>query len=264
MICIFKKFRLSSCAFCALLMLLLAFGSSGIALAQKPTTSLSWTTEAWTDDNRPYAETRMRVRDELASSRDPARIVASYRQSARRQPRNALAVYCWAAAAWEASVNPGSEQFYRQVTTGVREALAVPLSPHTYDYARMRYLFEADANRRMREMKELGDRLLAVDQRDPPVLYQTALAYTDDVPKAAALLDEAIALAPTSAANHGTLGYIYVMAFLYRNGPEDYARKGITELRIYLSLSPKNEDSCNWARIGIDAANRKLSHRARR
>ena len=230
--------------------MLIGFGGAGCCGAPLQQSNLTptsgiWTAEQWTGDSSPYLKARGRIAQEVDASKDRLGTVAAYKYQAELRPLDPLAVFCWAAAALEASKYVESDADGDKCTAGVLEALAVPPSPRTYEYARMRYLFAIDGHWQSPNLKALGNRLLSVNSVDPAVLE--FVAFSSGGSRGITLMDEAIKITPGDRALYCNLAYIYMDAFEYDNGPVAYGHMAVQDFRKYLSMSPRNKDSIKWA-----------------
>jgi hypothetical protein len=218
------------------------------------TDATAWTTEKWTGDDKPYSAARLRTEREVAASHDPLAVVARYKALAHDNPHNALAVFCWASAAYAAVPFAASDNEYEKCVLGVLDALAGAPSPHTYEYARMRYLIQLCGYWDMTDLTSLGHRLLKTNIDDPDVLEQVAV-LTPDLTSGVALVRKSIKIRPGRLNSYLHLGEIY-----YESGGNPGNReRAIENFKIYLSMSPRESDTRKWAVQTISYLNSKLA-----
>ena len=210
----------------------------------------SWTSEAWSGNDAPYTEARLRIEREVDASHEPISVANSYKLKATTSPSNPLVVFSWAVAAYEASRSSKSDAEYLRCTAGVLKALAISPSPDTYEYDRMRYLVQLDGYDEMPDLAGLGDRLLKHNKNDPDVLLQVAVSK-QDLKTALALANASLLIKPNTRAAYGDFGEIY-MDHMYLPGKKAlYGRAAIAAFEKCLELLPPNKDARNWLRSNI-------------
>jgi tetratricopeptide (TPR) repeat protein len=204
------------------------------------TSQFSWTMTSWTGDDKPYQKIRTDL-EALANGGQLTKSVSqSYQEEATHNPHDAQAVF------------RATYSFYlgRQLhppinATKVMSDLifeAAP-SPHTYNYARTRFLNDATYIPKS-EYVSLAQRLLKHTPNDYDVEYylircfkpwkshaekQEALHYTHDL----------IKKNPNKPSAYSTLGYVYFSTWMAKHNRSD-AKQAITAFQKYLAIAPSN------------------------
>lgn len=143
-----------------------------------------WTLEPWTADEKPFELVKREIDDKIAAGQKRSSLVKSYQQLTQERPTDVMARFAWAFAAFRNYSHLENGQTADDVTRGVRVALEEVPSPHSYEYARMRWFFhEWDMRFRVTEektLRALAARLLKRNPNDFDLKYTLAydLAYT--------------------------------------------------------------------------------------
>jgi len=144
----------------------------------------AWFNAPWTADDRPYREIRNDIDHELAKGQKPRMLLQKYKALALLDSTSTKALFGYGYATYQASILPN----------GIREAEASQESgnsfialekisvPHTYNYARLRFLKDSlDAPDP--ELLGVGKRLLSHDPSDYEAEYALAItAYVSPKP----------------------------------------------------------------------------------
>jgi tetratricopeptide (TPR) repeat protein len=205
----------------------------------------AWESERWTGDDRPFAQVRLSI-DRLFNAKvDAQPFVSQYQALAKVNPRDALDQFRWAYAVLKQGDIP--HPVHRD-TSEITIALADAVQPHTYNYTRMRLLFQYAGP------KELGlfERLLARDPSDDRVksiyafiLSETKLKKDDD--KAVSIEEAIVAEGRYSPVCYRDLSDIYYDVGYNENDPSFY-KKSIAASREYLARTPDYD----WTRAAVE------------
>lgn len=117
-----------------------------------------WTNEAWTANEAVYAQAHLELKN-IAKQRPFTRSdLLSYEHTAKTST-SSVAMYKWALAAyaWATTQDSAVGGYYLQK---VSAAFAMRPSPHSYEYARARFLVEAYQQWTQPEIEGIANRLL--------------------------------------------------------------------------------------------------------
>ncbi len=247
-----------ACATCALAALV-AFG--GYALRPKPVvthirtrfertgTTLDgwgWAAQPWTGDDRPYQKIRADVQKRLKSGKDPAEILADYKAKMDNAPKDPQAMFGWGYARWRIFTwSNGYRQQYGDLSD-LPDALAAVSFPKTYNYARLRFLIQAQV-RAMPQLQELGERLVRKDPTDIDAKF-LLIAVLKQIPsltqnqEAVRLTQELIDKNPKEPVYWQTLGVLHEAAYMDFGFKKSDGDKAITAFQKRLELAPPDDD----------------------
>jgi hypothetical protein len=124
---------------------------------------LWWVTEAWDDDDKPYAAARRGIDMALRSGANPLTLVTKYQEELKSDPWNPRKVFPWAYASWLARKRVKTRDESNRIFNPVGERMAEVRFIGSYQYARMAFLAQAQTWPRF-ALKRVGEKLL---QRDP-------------------------------------------------------------------------------------------------
>ncbi len=250
------------------LLFLLAFG--GYTLRPKPVANRVWTrfeqtgttldgwgwaAQPWTGDDRPCQKIRADIKKALNANHDPDALIAEYKAKADAAPKDPQAAFGWAFAAWR--VATWSKEYQRKYSdfSDLPDALASAPFPKTYNYARLRFLIQAQV-RPMPQLEELGKRLVNRDPKDIDVKYQLikVLRQVPSPPEnqeALKLAQELVQSDPKSALYYQVLGNIYEGAYLDFGFKKSDAQKAIAAFQKSQELLPPDDKDRERATAAI-------------
>ena len=200
--------------------------------------SLAWTTEKWTGDDRPYQAIRADIDSLAAAHKITAALLEQYKQKAAPQYANPQAVFRWAYAGYQ--MQKAHPLIYTPYSVGGDYFYLVP-SPHTYNYARLRFLSSA-ADPGGPELAALGKRLLQRDPNDRDVRYCLVRCYRPGLSEkekqeALTMAQDYMRRYPGTPAAYSTLADVYFSAWLVKRNPAD-GQKAVAAFQEYLRLGP--------------------------
>jgi hypothetical protein len=127
--------------------------------------------ERWTAYERPFQTLRNSI-EKVAGKQQKSPVVWSlyqgHKEEARNNPNDVLTLFAWACAADRAAARRDLRS--RVPLSEIAAALERVPSPHSREYARIRYILESRMFVR-RELKPLGERLLRADPNDYKVMH---------------------------------------------------------------------------------------------
>jgi len=222
---------------------LLAHGQlcSGQTIRLKPADS--WMAEKWTGADAPFTLARTRITAEMLSSADPDSTYGKYQAAANADPKNALAAFSFSVAAEVGTHLNTTLQSSTDMLTASNQAMAVPASPKTYEYARMRFLSVEACDRFNPDLVFLAKRLLKANGNDPQILMGAAICYAGiDKQHAIDLANKAIRLDPSNWMCHVVLASLYQQWFFDDQHRRD-GEMAISEYQKSLPTMPKGNYS---------------------
>lgn len=204
----------------------------------------SWVHESWTGSNAPYRSIAKQAKETITAANALAK-VREAEKIARSRPKDAVAQFAWGYAAYTSASlgqNGGDSYRWKNYIMGVAKALAQCPSPNASEYARLRFLIEANYVH-MIEIIPAGRRLmkLAPNDRAVRILLMGLLANSTS----AADRDEALKYArqymqeaPHLAGRHARLADVYFARWFKTDNVEDgYA--AIREYEEFIKLTPE-------------------------
>jgi hypothetical protein len=239
------------------------------SLAAPPTASLDilnryqvcmgdrgWEAAAWTGDDRPFATARASIDGVFKSKGDLSPQLTQYETLAKKHPHNPLDQFLWAYAFYVQGSIPHAVM--RDVSAPI-VAMAGARQPQTYEYARLRFLYQ----RLGIDDREIAERLLARKHDDCDVLEDYAALLSQSRSKED---DELAVKTIQNVVNkgQGVPGSEWIMAGVYANvgfleSNPDYYKKSIEANNSFLKLTP----SYDWRRAAalhsIDVLQRRLN-----
>lgn len=204
-----------------------------------------WTTEPWNGDNTPYHQARLDIDKAADGKQGLDELLIKYKAQAQRNPDDALAAFRWAYTAYQVMLNRYSTLAQHKALDGVEEALRQADSPHTYDYARIRFLV-SEFYTPYRQAVPIAKRLLAVDSNDYEVEYSLASIYINayvspPFEEALAICHHLKQLYPTRSSIYTLTGETYVLRW-YKDKNPAYAQAAVENYEKYLQLAPPNDE----------------------
>ncbi len=238
---ILPRLVLLSMLSCSLMQPRVTYGQGAMAQSEGQTEQYSWTQERWNAKD-PYARIRSTVDAALARQAKPEQLVEQYRLTAKKQPQSSQALFQWAYGSYRYSVQV--HKLDRRSASQMNLKFAQLRSPHSYQYARMRFITEAMLFPSSR-LKDLGLRLLKRNPNDVDVSHYMIdmlnLAKPQERATAFACAQRLVRLAPQRASSHASLGWVYFRSWLLNKNPAD-ADKAVSAYQKYLQLAPPDDE----------------------
>ncbi len=181
--------------FCASVVLILA----GSAVYMRPATTqaplreqrllpdTSWMTEKWNGDERPYIAIRDGINKDFLNGDLTVPYLSNLEQRWHKNEQSPFALFRWAYARYRSYAVRPHLPFTPLPGRGAFDEIA---SPHSYYYARIRFLTEASLGSHP-ELMEVGKRLLARNPNDFDVEY----CFTNCFPQSMSASEKEAALA---------------------------------------------------------------------
>lgn len=205
-----------------------------------------WTTDEWTDDDKPYAEARKATEQAIAKGQSAESLRLKYKKKAAQNLKDPLALFHWGYAAYLSYLSiyniPGRSHKLRELDNPLTDiSIATNLSrPKTFNYARMQFLVQGGGSYST-YMWALGERLLKHDPNDIELKYRYAdilLNYGGgpaEVKKALQLTQEILKAKPNNANYQFLLAQLYEADWMRSKSKAD-AAKAIAEYKKYYQL----------------------------
>jgi tetratricopeptide (TPR) repeat protein len=219
------------------------------------TANSAWESEPWTGDDRPFAEARASIDRAFKATNDLSSHLTEYETLAKAHPDNSLYQFQWAYAFLLQGSIP-----HQTARDGMAMVIAIAgaRQPHTYDYARLRFIYQPVGL----EGRTLALRLLEKDADDVYVRE----AYAGILSASKSRDDEELAVKTIQDLvdkRHDIPGACQILAGVYANvgfleKNPDYYKKSIDASNLFLKLTP----SYDWRRAAalhsIDVLQRRL------
>ncbi len=210
-----------------------------------------WASSYWTGDDKPYQKLREDIYNRLVAAKDAQSLLDQYDAEAKAKPKDPLAQFAWGYAALRTPALAGHESVTVDVS-GLPDTLAAAPFPRTYNYARLRFLAQAQV-RPNAQLEDLGRRLLKRDPTDPAVMYQqiSVLEQTPARPQnteALRLAKRLVEAYPSQTAYLQKLGNVYEEGYMDFGFHKADADAAISVYQKYLQLAPPDDP----ARAGIE------------
>lgn len=210
----------------------------------------AWLSEPWTGSDKPYIRTRNAIDSALAKGQDPNALLGKYKVLSQSKPRDPQAQFAWGYAAFRASrAETRNFNESQRKLAGVSNALAVPLSPRSYQYARLRFLTMVESYILDNRLRKVGERLARRNPKDWDVkhglirvLVYTTRLETTEKRQALAYAQELLRLDPKRPKGYADLGTIYYASWMASNNKLD-ADKAVSAYKRYIRLVPPDDDS---------------------
>ncbi len=205
-----------------------------------------WAAQPWIGNDQPYQKIRTEIDQAVASGQPPDMMIATYKAKADAAPKDPQAVFGWAYTAWRISTWSDEYQQKYNDFTDLPDALANAPFPHTYNYARLRFLIQAQV-RAMPQLQELGERLVKQDAKDVDVKYQLIkvlkkISSLPEYQEALHLAQDLVKAYPKEPLYYQVLGNIYddiYSGFSFKKSDGD---KAIAAYQKQLELMRPNDD----------------------
>jgi hypothetical protein len=211
-----------------------------LALPQLTSSPSSWVTEKWNGNEKPYAAARESVDNDFSSGRITVSYLSDLKATWSQDERDPLKLFRWAYARYKAQgVHPAIPPTPIPAEGDFNE---VP-SPHTYEYARVRFLSEISLRRR-RELMGVGKRLLARNPNDFDVEFALSRCFGESLSaeeKQSALTysDHLISKYPDKPSVYTVKADVYFGYWIDHRNKQD-ARDAIYWYQQYLQRAPAN------------------------
>lgn len=200
----------------------------------------AWTREPW-DSKDPFARIRLDVDTALARQTKPGQLVSQHQVALKKRPESPQALFQLAYSSYQQSLQTRKVDT-RRVSELNRKFAQLP-SPHSYQYARMRFITEAIAFPTSK-LKSVGLRLLHRNPKDVDVNFHiiNMLDLSKPQEKATAFVcaRRLVQINPQRPSSHSSLGWVYCRSWMLTKSPQD-ADKAIAAYTKYLQLAPKND-----------------------
>lgn len=168
-------------------------------------------------------------------------LLGQYKALAQQNPSDPVVQFRWGYAAWlMINSTTGGSKLY-DLMYGVREGLGRASSPHTYDYARLRFIIEG-YHGYINGLADVGERLAAYDPNDYSVIYALT-SVLDSLPgmemkrKALHYAQTLVQLKPNLPYPYSAVGSVYQRMW-EKTHDKSYADKAITGYQKYLEIAP--------------------------
>lgn len=212
--------------------------------------SLTWTMERWTASDTPYLKVRQEVDAAISNGTNPDTVLQKAKANARQSPTNALSVFRWAYAAERAGAAQVRSAEKIQRWNGVYEAMAIPQSPHSYEYDRLRYLMtvrRSVGGGTSLAIYHLGKRLVQHSPNDWQIKERvasilSAIGNKNDRQIALKYAREVCHAQPQVCFNWATLGQAYFYARSTKANDKEYLKQSIAAYKKYLQVAPPEDD----------------------
>lgn len=211
-----------------------------------------WTSEPWTGNDSLYEKARQEIE---ASNIGSKAIVAKYETEAESQPKSTIAQFKWGYALRKSHADSPATGKGGEDASAVFYSLTQAGDPHTYNYARLRYL----VSMRSRFLANLGERFLKHSPEDNPVKLHLIGDYAFDVGESGNPRSKARALALCQqlsdvgfkrSSYYACLSMVYEMSYTFRHNPID-AKANIAANQKYISLVDPRSEAAHRARSAI-------------
>jgi hypothetical protein len=206
--------------------------------------SWNWTKETWDKNNGPYHKVRVIVDSAVASPKSLSALLSQYKAEAQKKSGDPIAVYRWGYAAYKTTTKQDSISAHKTLE-GLQQTFQNTPSPHTYDYARLRFLV-GEFYTAHRQTAAVGERLLASDKKDYIVAYRLASIYLDAyyparVQEALSICNAMKQQYPARASIYALAGEAYLITWHRNHAPAD-AQSVVENYQKYLNLAPPKDD----------------------
>lgn len=205
-----------------------------------------WAAQPWTGNDRPYQKIRADINKALYAGQGPDALIADYKAKADADPKDPQAAYGWAFAVWR--ISTWSDEYQQKYSdfTDLPDALAAAPFPKTYNYARLRFLVQAQV-RAMPQLQELGERLVKRNPKDADVKYQLihVLRQTPSPPEnreALKLAQDLVQSDPKVALYYQVLGNVYRDAYYDFGFKRADGDKAIATFQKEMEVKPPNDE----------------------
>lgn len=222
-----------------------------------------WAKEAWTGSDRPYVKIRREIDKAIASRRLTRAILSTLKNKALKQPKDPIAQFRWVYAVQNAHLAGIYFNVPYITMDEAGAALARPASPHSYEYARLRF-FIASRQQIDPQYISLGQRLLRRNPKDYGVKFHLTQTLGSGTPaqrkQALDIAQELVRQYPKKASAHSALALVYLDRWNVSHDVAD-ADKAIAGYRKYLQLELRDKRSRQGVQSLIKAIEREKAER---
>ncbi len=210
--------------------------------------SFNWVEEDWTASDKPYLAIRARIDAQVKPlKKDDVKLRALldlYAKNARSKKTDSQAQFAWAYAVFQARENGLSIPSGFGIPREISFAMAAPQSPHSYQYARMRFIM-ASWWQEMPQLVPLARRLLKRNPQDWYVQYHAVSNLfgrpNGEAQEALAIAQNMVKRYPKSANAQGRLATAYWGLFMVNRRKED-GDKAIVAMQRQMQLGKLTSD----------------------
>ena len=205
----------------------------------------NWTTEPWNGDNMPYHQARAAIDKVADVGQGLDGLLVKYRTHSQSHLDDPLAAFRWAYTAYRIMLTRNTTVTQHQALGGVEEALRQADSPHTYDYARIRFL-TGEFYTSHREAVPIAEKLLKENNDDYQVAYCLASIYLNDyvhpkIAEALSICDHLRQVYPKKSSLYTLAGEAYVL-WWYEDKKPSHAYGVIENYQRYLQLATPHDE----------------------
>jgi len=219
-------------------------GNSVPTVSHNERRSDAWLSEPWTNNDRQFASARLGIQKLVKNGFDPSALAKKYAVIAQKNPANSLLIFRWGLATDYAAHDQNivwEPPYYRQLLLD----MAAVQSPHSREFARMRFLIESRFTGET-YLKKVGERLLQRDPNDTavkiamfPVL--NVLTNPDDSNVALRYANDLIVANPRNPVAYRKLGDVYYLISIRTNTKQD-SQKAIKAYQLYLKYAKPTDN----------------------
>lgn len=200
----------------------------------------TWTKERWDGDETPYKKARLEIDRAVQEGRDLDALIEKYKAAARENATDPLPQFRWGYTAYQSAAKAGSDA--AEKLQGVEFALKMANSPHTYEYARLRFLVAARSTP-FHLLKGVGERLLSRNAKDNEVRFYLISVldpgfYPTEKSLALELVEEQIRAQPKRPSSYSSKANVYLSLWSKSKSSSD-ADNAISAYRQFLQLAPQ-------------------------
>jgi hypothetical protein len=199
-----------------------------------------WMTEPWDGDEKPFIRCRLEIRKLISpriSAQQAFTTYLMYKAQARANPNDALAQFAWTYAAFAALRYHQAALGQKILLSNVGSGLARAKSPRTYEFARLRFLYEVRHGGYPQTLKKVAERLILKNRKDYQVRfwYFEALDLRKPVDRKYVenQIEQLVKEFPEEPSRIGLKGYVYFRLWCVTNNPV-HAKKAEQAYLLYL------------------------------
>lgn len=207
---------------------------------QQTSSATSWMTEKWTGDETHYAAARENINRDFSRGGITVAYLKGLETAWNQDEQDPLKLFRWAYARYKAQ---GLHPPIPFTTVPAYGAFNEVPSPHTYEYARVRFLIETSLSR-PRELMAIGKRLLARNPDDFDVEFALSRCFgetmsAEEKQSALAYADHLINKYPNKSSVYAVKAGVYFSYWIDHRNKQD-ARDAIQWYQKYLKVAPTN------------------------
>jgi len=212
--------------------------------------AIGWTVDSLDGNDASFNHIRQQIDAYISKGNKASSLVQKYKKTSQQHPNNAEAMFRWAYTTYLASDHWQTNVQKTHVLCGIYAAMGQPENPHSFEYARLRFILAKLDSRYSgrKEINELGGPLLSkalksdfdlryfginalaeIINAKQPDIWQKCLHLTLELRKDFPKKVESIRM----------LGGLYSSRFVLTK-ESAYADQSLKYYREYLSIAPKN------------------------